>query len=127
MSVQLPAKKHHGTNPQCSILKGNVGLSCWPSDKRIHLPMQKTQVQYLVWEDPTCSGTTNKHTHHNYRACAPEPGSHNNWAHVLQLLKPVHLEPMLGNWRSHYNREACASQRRVAPPLTTTREKPVQQ
>ena len=33
MSVQLPAKKHHGTNPQCSILKGNVGLSCWPSDR----------------------------------------------------------------------------------------------
>ena len=27
---------------------------------------------------------------HNYQACALEPGSHNYWAHVLQLLKPVH-------------------------------------
>ena len=33
MSVQLPANKHHGTNPECSILKGNVGLSWGPSDR----------------------------------------------------------------------------------------------
>ena len=28
----------------------------------------------------------------NYWACAPEPGSCNYWAHVLQLLKPEHPE-----------------------------------
>ena len=32
---------------------------------RIHLPMQGTQVQALVQEDPTCRGAT-KPVHHNY-------------------------------------------------------------
>ena len=31
----------------------------------IHLPMQETQVQALVWEDPTCCGAT-KPVYHNY-------------------------------------------------------------
>ena len=42
---------------------------------RICLPMQGTGVQALVQEDPTCHGAT----------------------------KPVHLEPMLHNKRSHWN------------------------
>ena len=33
----------------------------------ICLPMQGTQVPFLVWEDPTCRGTT-KPTCHNYRS-----------------------------------------------------------
>ena len=32
---------------------------------RIHLPMQGTRVQALVWEDPTCRGAT-KPVRHNY-------------------------------------------------------------
>ena len=32
---------------------------------RIRLPMQGTQVQALVWEDPTCRRAT-KPVHHNY-------------------------------------------------------------
>ena len=32
---------------------------------RICLPTQGTQVQSLVWEDPTCHGAT-KLLHHNY-------------------------------------------------------------
>ena len=32
---------------------------------RIHLPMQRTQVRALVWEDPTCRGAT-KPVRHNY-------------------------------------------------------------
>ena len=32
---------------------------------RIHLPMQGTRVQVLVWEDPTCRGVT-KTVHRNY-------------------------------------------------------------
>ena len=43
---------------------------------RIHLPMQGTQVQALVQEDPTCRGAT-KPVRHNYRACALEPVCHN--------------------------------------------------
>ena len=57
---------------------------------RIRLPMQGTWVQALGWEDPTCRG-------------AAKPVRHNYWARVLQLLKPVHLEPVLRNKRSHRN------------------------
>ena len=66
---------------------------------RIHLPIQETQVQSLIWEHPTCCGTS-KPMHHNCRACALEPGSRNYWNHEPQLLKPLHLEPMLGSKRS---------------------------
>ena len=52
--------------------------------------MQGTWVRALVQEDPTCRGAT-KPVHHNY------------WAHMPQLLKPAHLEPVLHNKRSHHN------------------------
>ena len=64
--------------------------------------MQGTQVRALVREDPTCRGAT-KPMCHNFWACALEPTSHNYWAHVLQLLKPALLEPMLLNKGSHPN------------------------
>ena len=88
--------------------------------------MQGTRVRALVQEDPTCCGAS-KPVCHNYWACALEPVSHNYWActpqllkparsraRVLQLLRPVRLEPMLCNekppqWEAH------ALQRRVAP------------
>ena len=57
---------------------------------RIQLPMQGTRVRALVREGPTCRGAT-KPMHHNYRA------------HVPQLLKPTHLEPVLHNKRSRRN------------------------
>ena len=72
------------------FLKG--GASTFHSEvaqrKRVRLPMQETQVQSLIQEDPTCLGAT-KPVRHNYRACALEPLSHNYRANVLQLLKPV--------------------------------------
>ena len=49
---------------------------------RIHLPMQRTRVLSLVWEDFTCP-----------RQLKPAR---------LPLLKPVHLEPVLHK-RSHHN------------------------
>ena len=64
--------------------------------------MQGTRVQALVQEDATCRGAT-KPVRHKYWACALEPTSHNCWAHVPQLLKPAHLEPVLRNKRSHHN------------------------
>ena len=67
---------------------------------RIRLPMQGTQVRSLVQEDPTCRGAT-KPECHNFWACALEPASHNYWVHVLQLLKPACLEPVLRDKRSH--------------------------
>ena len=62
--------------------------------------MQGTRVRALVWEDPTCHGAA-KPVRHNSWAWALEPASHNYLAHVPQLLKPAHLEPMLLNKRSH--------------------------
>ena len=84
--------------------------------------MQGTQVRALVWEDPTCHGAT-KPVHHNYWACALEPASHNDWARVLQLLKPVHLEPVLHNKRSHSNKKPV-HRKEEETPLAATRESP---
>ena len=65
---------------------------------------QGTRARALVWEDPTCHGAT-RPACYNCWACALEPTSHNYWARVPQLLKPVHLEPMLHSKRSHRNEE----------------------
>ena len=61
---------------------------------RIHLSTQRTEVQYLAWEDPRCHGAA-KPMHHNY------------WACTLQREKTP-------QWKLH------TSQWRVAPPATTT-------
>ena len=58
------------------------------SHKKMHLPMQGTQVWSLVWEDPTCFRAT-KPVHHSYcvpqrlkpaclRACTCQPEKHHN-------------------------------------------------
>ena len=49
--------------------------------------MQEMQVQSLIQEDLTCSRAT-KPVGHSYWARALEPGSHNCWALMSQLLKP---------------------------------------
>ena len=117
---------------------------------RICLPMQGTRVQALVWEDPTCHRAT-RPMRHSYWACALEPASHNYWAGtpqllkptclracalqllspraatteacVLQLLKPVWLEPVHHNKRSHYN-EKPVHHKEEQPPLAATKESP---
>ena len=61
-----------------------------------------------VQEDPTCLGES-KPMHHNYWSpWAGEPVIHNYWAHILQLLKPVHLEPTGAQVASPQQREATA-------------------
>jgi len=46
--------------------------------------MRETQVQFLIWEDPTIR-TATKPVQHNHQACALEPRSHNNWSlHALE-------------------------------------------
>ena len=71
-------------------LKINWGTSLVVQWLRICLPVQGTQVQSLVREDPTCCGAT-------------KPVRHNYWACMLQLLRPACLDPMLHNKRSHCN------------------------
>ena len=81
---------------------------------RIRLPMQGTQVQALVWEDPTCRRAT-KPVRHNYWAWALRPVSHSYWACVPQLLRPTHLEPV-----SSATREATS----VRSPCTAMKSSP---
>ena len=76
--------------PRRSDYKMLWGASLVAQWLRIRLPMQGTRVRALVREDPTCRGAT-------------KPVRHNYGAHVPQLLKPVRLEPMLRNKRSHLN------------------------
>ena len=83
---------------------------------RIHLPMQGTRVQALVWEDPTCRRAA-KPVHRNYWAYTLELASHNYWARVPQLLKPALLETMLPK------REATA----MRSPCTATKSSPSSQ
>ena len=77
---------------------------------RICLPAPGTWVQTLLWEDPACLRVT-------------KPGSHGYWAHVQQLLKPGHLEPVLGNERSHRGENPTPSNEEQST-LSATREKP---
>ena len=91
-----------------ATLKGKFRASMVAQWLRIHLLMQGTQVQALVWEDPTCHGAT-KAVCHSY------------WACTSQLLKPMHREPMLYNKRSHCI-EKPAHHNEEQPPLAATRE-----
>ena len=80
--------------PGCSVVK--------KKKKKICLPMQEMGVPTLIQEGPTCHRTTN-------------PMCHNYWSHVLQLLKPMCLEPVFCNKRSHCNEKPSNCNERVAP------------
>ena len=110
---KLPEKKSETNFERISLVVQWMG---------VHLPMQGTRVQSLVWEGSTCPGATEP-GHHNYEVFALEPKSRNYWACVpqllkptcpgacmLQLLKPVLLEPVLHKRRQdskpvHCNQE----------------------
>ena len=68
----------------------------------VGLATQGTLVWSLVQEDPASLGTTRPMCH-SYGACAPGPGSCNNWAPGPALLKPQDLEPTFFNKRSHHD------------------------
>ena len=80
---------------------------------RIHQPMQGTQVWSLVQGDFTCHGAT-KLMHLNWWrlfwgpwSTATEPVHHNYWACMLQLQKPVHLEPVFCKREATAMRSSC--------------------
>ena len=60
----------------------------FPGGAVVYLPMQETPVPVLAQEGSTCRGATEP-VRHSYWACAPELGTCDNWAHVLQLQKPT--------------------------------------
>ena len=101
--LELPKEYDFLRCPLKSLKKtSKPGTSLVAQWLRIRLPMQGTRVWALVWEDPICRRAA-KPARHNYWTCALDPASHKYWAHVPQLLKPVHLEPMLRNKRSNHN------------------------
>ena len=67
---------------------------------RTHLPIQDTWVRSLIWDDPICLAAA-KPLNHNHWAHAPEQVSLNYRAHAPQLLKPMCIEPVHSNKRSH--------------------------
>ena len=97
-----PLKKQILNVENSVTINSHGGASLVAQWLRIHLPMQGTRVRAQIHEDPTCCGAT-KPVCHNYWACALEPANHNYWACKPQLLKPVCLEPVLHNKRSHRN------------------------
>ena len=132
----LWAKSHHGkyykNNPGFSQINGlrvevknlphkqikrvlrNVFMGChwWLSGEESACQCRSG---FNPWhsQDPTCHGAT-KPVHHNYWACAPEPGSGNYWAHVLRLLKPACPRVHSLQQERPLRREARESQRREA-------------
>ena len=82
-------------------------VKTWPSPAirwmGVHLLTQGIRVRSLVPEDSTCHRAT-------------MPMCHNYWAHVLQLSKPVHLEPVLYR-RSQGNETPHALQPESSPRL----------
>ena len=80
---------------------------------RIHLPMQGTQVQALVQEDPTCCGAT-KHVRHNYWAWALEPMSHNCWTHAPRARALQQEMPLLAATRE---KPACSNEGPMRPKI----------
>ena len=68
-------------------------------------------------------GPGRSHRPRSNKARAPQLLSLCSRAHVLQLLKPVCLEPVLSNKRSHRN-EKPAHCNEEWPQLATTRESP---
>ena len=101
-----------------------LGTSLVAQWLRICLPVQRTWVQSLVREDPTCHGATkpqllslhSRATSHNYWSSrAIELMCCNYWAHALQLLKPTHLEPMLHNKGSHRNEKPICTATKSSP------------
>ena len=104
-----------------------TGTSLAAQRLRIRLPMQGTQVQSLVREDPTRHGAT-KPMRHNYWACALQPVSHNYWsprattteacaprARTLQQREATAMRSpctaMKSSSRSPQLEKACAQQR----------------
>ena len=60
------------------------------------------KIPHAVEQLSPCA-TTTKPALYSLQATTTEPASHNYWARVPQLLKPVHLEPVLCNKRSYCN------------------------
>ena len=92
----------------------------------VHLAMQGTSVWSLIWEDPMGCRTTEP-GHHDYWACALEPGNCNCWAHVLQLLKSSSPRARGSTIEATAMRSSCTAVRATFTLVAAAREKPTEQ
>ena len=87
---------------------------------RIHLTMQGTWVQSLVWKDTTCQGAVKPACHNCWSPSPRGSLGHNSCACVLQLLKPAcsracapHQKKPL-QWKSWTSQwESCTRERNL--------------
>ena len=90
--------------------------NCWAPAPQLLKPVSPRAHALQILSPRTA---TAEPTHHNYWSpCPLGPTCRNYWARVLQLLRPVRLEPMLRNKRSH--REATT----MRSPCTATKSSP---
>ena len=104
---QIPENEAQCGEKTCSELlskNGTGGLPWWFSGKESSSQCRRCGFNPWSGEDPTgCRAT--KPMRHQCWVCALQPGSHNYWVHMLQLLKPMCLEPLLHNKRSHWSKK----------------------
>ena len=92
----------------CENLKCTHRASLVAQWLRICLPMQRTRVRALVWEDPTCRGATRPVSHSCWAyasgACAPQQERPRQWEARAPRWR---VAPACRNWRkpSHRNED----------------------
>ena len=104
------------------VKKYHQGLHWWLSGKESTCQCRRHGFNPWSGKSPTCHEAT-KPVHH-YWTRALEPGSHNYWGHVLQLLRPCTLEPVLHKEKPYKEK---TSHNEEQPLIAATREKPTKQ
>ena len=89
-SPDVTKRSSYGKCNNLQQLKFKTGTSLVVEWRRVHLPMKRTQVWPLVWEDSVCYGQLNR-------------ASHNYWAPVPTAMEVTGPESMLHSKRSHCN------------------------
>ena len=105
--IYLESKCNWGDFPGGTVVKNppaNAGdTGSIPGPGRSHMHRATKPMRHNYW---ACALEL---LSHNYWACALEPTSHNYWAHMPQLLRPTHLEPVLCKKGSHHNEKPAQS------------------
>ena len=97
------------------------GLSWWLSGKESAYQCRRHGFNPWSGRIPThCRALGPRH--HNYWACALEPGSRSCWVRVPQLLKTKPFEAVLGNKRSHHSEKRMHCCWRGAPAFCNWRK-----
>ena len=103
-------------------------VNCIVCELYLNKALKKTQ-----WDFPHGSGVKNPSASAGYTGSIPDLGRshmpqgnwalcHNYWSHVLQLLKPMYLEPMLCSERNDHSEKAAMQNERVVSARCNSRK-----